>query len=98
VFQQVLGYLGVDLRTHRPQGSDGRRPTARAKGKVERSFRSVKEMHETLYHFHAPETEEEANAWLLNFLVRYNHMPQRSEPHSRFEDWLKNLSEGGVRA
>jgi hypothetical protein len=55
-------------------------------------------MHETLYHFHAPETEEEVNAWLLNFLVRYNHMPQRSEPHSRFEDWLKNLSEGGVRA
>lgn len=98
VFQQVLGYLGVELRTHMPQGSDGRRPTARAKGKVERPFRSVKEMHETLYHFHAPQTEEEANAWLLNFLLRYNHMQHRSEPHSRFEDWLKYLPEGGVRA
>jgi hypothetical protein len=98
VFQQVLGYLGVELRTHMPQGSDGRRPTARAKGKVERPFRSVKEMHETLYHFHAPQTEEEANAWLLNFLLRYNHMQHRSEPHSRFEDWLKHLPEGGGRA
>jgi len=32
----------------------------------------MKEMHETVHHFHQPATEEEANAWLLNFLVRYN--------------------------
>jgi hypothetical protein len=54
VFQQVMRYLGVDVRTHMPRGSDGRRVTARAKGKVERPFRTVKEMHETLYHFHEP--------------------------------------------
>ena len=36
VFQKVMGYLGVEVRTHMPQGSDGRRVTARAKGKVER--------------------------------------------------------------
>jgi hypothetical protein len=28
---------------------------ARAKGKVERPFQTVKETHETLYHFHRPE-------------------------------------------
>jgi hypothetical protein len=49
VFNKVMSYLGVEVRTHLPQGSDGRRVTARAKGKVERPFRTVKEMHETLY-------------------------------------------------
>ena len=98
VFQQVMRYLGVDVRTHMPRGSDGRRVTARAKGKVERPFRTVKEMHETLYHFHPPQTEEEANAGLLQFVLRYNTMDHRSEPHSRLEDWLANLPPSGVRS
>jgi hypothetical protein len=68
------------------------------KGKVERPFRTVKEMHETLYHFHEPQDEAEANAWLLNFLVRYNAGQHRHEPHSRMEDWLQNLPPSGVRA
>ena len=38
--------------------------TARSKGKVERPFRTVKEAHETLYHFHTPQNEAEANLWL----------------------------------
>jgi hypothetical protein len=54
VFQQVMRYLGIDVRAHLPQGEDGRRVTARAKGKVERPFRTVKEMRETLYYFHEP--------------------------------------------
>jgi hypothetical protein len=95
VFQRVMGYLGVDVRTHLPKGKDGRRITARAKGKVERPFRTVKEMHETLYHFHEPETEVEANTWLMNFLVRFNDMQHRSEAHSRLENWLHNLPKGG---
>ena len=70
-FQQVMKYLGVTLCTHMPKGSDGRRVTARAKGKVERPFRTVKEAQETLYHFHEPQTEAEANAWLFNYLLRY---------------------------
>src|SRR5271166_623453 len=98
VFQQVMRYLDIDVRAHLPQGKDGRRVTARSKGKVERPFRTVKEMHETLYHFHEPKDEEEANAWLMNFLVRYNDMEHRSEPHSRMEDWLENLPASGVRA
>ena len=59
----------MELRTHLPAGTDGQRVTARAKGKVERPFRTVKEMHETLYHFHEPQTEAEANAWLMQFLL-----------------------------
>jgi hypothetical protein len=91
-------HLDIDVRAHLPQGKDGRRVTARSKGKVERPFRTVKEMHETLYHFHEPKDEEEANAWLMNFLVRYNAMEHRSEPHSRMEDWLENSPASGVRA
>lgn len=98
VFHQVMKYLGVDVRTHLPQGKDSRRITARSKGKVERPFRTVKEMHETLYHFHEPETADEANAWLMQFLLRYNTMQHRSETHTRFEDWLHYLPPSGVRA
>ncbi len=97
LFQQVMRYLDIAVKTHIPAGKDGRRTTARAKGKVERAFRTVKDMHETLYHFHQPETEEEANAWLLNYLVRYNAMPHRLEPHTRMEDWQQNLSASGLR-
>ncbi|MEA1053440.1 IS481 family transposase [Lamprobacter modestohalophilus] len=98
VFNKVMGYLGIEVRTHMPRDSDGRRPTARAKGKVERPFRSVKEMHETLYHLHEPETEADANAWLMRFLIHYNGMPHRAEPHSRQEDWIAHLPTEGIRA
>lgn len=98
VFQRVLESLGIGLLLHEPKDSDGRRVTARAKGKVERPFRTVKETHEVLYHFHKPETEEEANLWLHNHLVNYyNQRSHRSEPHSRIEDWLANLPETGYR-
>ena len=92
-----MGYLDIAVQTHLPRGQDGRRTTARAKGKVERPFRTVKEMQETLYHFHEPQTEDEANAWLCNFLLRYNDMPHRSEPHTRMEDWLQQLPPEGLR-
>ncbi len=98
VFLRVMRYLGVDVRTHMPAGKDGRRTTARSKGKVERPFRTVKELHETLYHFQKPRDESEANAWLQNFLIRYNAMDHRSEAHSRTEDWLEHLPAGGIRA
>ena len=96
IFQKVLGYLGVELRTHIPAGKDGKRVTARSKGKVERPFRTVKEMYETLFHFHEPQTEEEANAGLQQYLLRYNDMDHRKEPHSRIQDWLENLPPSGV--
>jgi hypothetical protein len=97
IFQKVMGYLGVEVRTHLPQGKDGRRVTARAKGKVERPFRTVKEMHETLYHLQEPETEAEANAWLMRFLLHYNSQSHRLEPHSRIDEWGRALPSQGIR-
>ena len=78
-------------------GKDGTRVTARAKGKVERPFRTVKEAHETLYHFHKPDTEAQANEWLFRYLLRYNEQQHRSQPHSRLADWLAHLPAEGLR-
>jgi hypothetical protein len=97
LFHRVMRYLDVEVRCHMPRGQGGRRVTSRVKGKVERPFRTVKEGHETLYHFHTPQHEEEANTWLVNFLLRYNEQPHRAEPHSRIEDWLTNLSPTRIR-
>jgi hypothetical protein len=33
----------------------------------------------------------------MRFLVRYNGMQHRSEPHSRMEDWLQNVPANGLR-
>lgn len=98
VFQNVMDCLGVRVIPHIPAGKDGRRTTARSKGKVERPFRTVKEAHETLYHFHEPENEAEANLWLHHWLARhYNNQSHRSEPHSRLDDWMLHLPSEGVR-
>lgn len=97
VFKRVMESLGIEILPHMPAGSDGRRTTARAKGKVERPFRTVKDAHETLYHFHQPETEAEANQWLARFVATYNRGDHRSEPHSRLDDWLAHLPADGVR-
>jgi len=97
VFRRVMDSLGVEVLLHMPRGSDGRRTTARSKGKVERPFRTIKEAHETLYHFHKPETEAEANRWLTNYITKYNDREHRQEPHSRFEDWLSRLPAAGLR-
>ncbi|WP_196806470.1 DDE-type integrase/transposase/recombinase [Methylobacter luteus] len=97
VFQNVMQALGIEWQTHLPAGKDGTRTTARSKGKVERPFRTVKEAHETLYHFHKPETEQQANEWLLRYLLNYNAQRHRSEPHSRNDDWLTHLPAEGLR-
>ena len=98
VFQSVMGSLGVRVLTHLPPSEAERRTPARAKGKVERPFRTIKEVHETLYHFHKPKDEEEANLWMRRALVTYNNNDHRSEPHSRIEDWLRHLPPDGIRA
>jgi hypothetical protein len=97
IFQRVLKYLGIELRTHLPKGKAGRRTTARAKGKVERPFKTIKIVHEVLYHYHRPKTEEEANEWLLNYVLRYNEKEHRSGKHSRIEDWIENIPPAGLQ-
>jgi predicted DNA-binding transcriptional regulator AlpA len=98
VFKRAMECLGIDVIVHMPAGSDGKRTTARAKGKVERPFRTIKDTHETLYHFHRPDTEEEANRSLVHFIDGYNARDHRSESHSRTDDWLGHLPADGVRA
>ncbi len=97
LFNRVMNYLNIEVIKHLPRGKDGRRTTARAKGKVERPFRTVKELHETLYHFNKPKDIEEANQWLLNFVLRYNEKQHRAEPHSRIDDWIKNIDNAGIK-
>jgi transposase InsO family protein len=97
VFQRVCKQLGIEIRTHMPASSDGRRTTARSKGKVERAFNTVQNQLETLYHFHKPSSVEEANSWLWNYLTHYNSLPHRHEKHSRSEDWQQNLPTEGYR-
>lgn len=97
VFLRVMKQLGVEVRVHMPKGSDGRRTTARSKGKVERSFLTIKSSLETLYHLQQPESLEEANAWLRKYLQEYNAMDHRHEAHSRLDDWRLNLPPQGFR-
>src|SRR3546814_8912903 len=56
------------------------------------------DLHETLYHFHKPIYEAEANLWMRRALVTYNNGDHRSEPHARIEHWLRHLPGDGVRA
>jgi hypothetical protein len=67
--------------THVPAGKDGRRTIARSKGNVERPFRTVKEAHETLYRFHQPQNEAEANLWLHRYPVTYNSQQHHPSAH-----------------
>lgn len=66
IFLRVMSCLRITIMHHLPRDADKQKTSSRAKGKVERPFRTVKELHETLYHFHQPKTEEEANEWLHN--------------------------------
>jgi len=97
VFKRVMTQLKVTIETHEPAGKDGRRTTSRSKGKVERPFRTIKEAHETLYHFHKPENEAEANLWLHNYIANYNQGDHRTENHSRAADWIANPPPGGIK-
>lgn len=97
VFRRVMELLGIQVQTHLPKNGDGRRTTARSKGKVERPFRTIQDNLETLYHFHQPQNLEEANQWLWTYLKKYNAMPHRTQDHSRLEDWKQNLPSTGYR-
>lgn len=79
LFKRTLSSLGIELKTHLPRGSSGRKTTSRAKGKIERANRTVKESFEPLFHLHQPESLEQANMWIRNYLIQYNNMPHRSE-------------------
>jgi hypothetical protein len=96
VFQNVMAYLGIDIKIHMPDSKDKRRKTARSKGKVERAFRTVKECHEVIYHLREPKNEVEANQMLSDYLKKYNDHQHRAESHSRMDDWVANI-DGAIK-
>ena len=97
VFLNVMTFLGIEIKTHLPDSKDHRRKTARAKGKVERAFRTVKECHEVLYHLREPKNEVEANQMLFDYMKQYNDHEHRSGMHSRMDDWKENIKASGIR-
>ncbi len=97
LFKRVLAALGIELKTHLPRGKDGRRTTARAKGKTERTNRSAKEMFEPLFHLHEPTSLEQLNEWAANYLKQSNEMSHRSEDCGRLEAWKRFLPQEGYR-
>jgi hypothetical protein len=99
VFHRVLEEkLGIEIKIHEtPQQGGRRRTAARAKGKVERCFRAVKESFETLFHFHTPDTVAEANQWLFKHLLHYNSQQHPTRAGSRIEVWAHGLPAAGFR-
>lgn len=97
IFKRALEALGIEFKTHLPKGKDGRRTTARSKGKIERTNRTVKDSFETLFHLHQPHNLEQANEWLQNYLKQYNEMPHRSGDGSRTQIWKQFLPDEGFR-
>lgn len=45
-----------------------------------------------------PKTEAEANEYLLRYVYLYNKLDHRQENHSRIQDWVSKLPEGGFTA
>jgi hypothetical protein len=84
VFHRVLEEkLGIEIKVHdTPQQGGRRRTAARAKEKVERCFRTVKESFEMLFHFHKPDMAAEANQWLFKRLLHDNS--QQHKPRHGF--------------
>lgn len=97
IFKRTLAALGIELKTHLPKGKDGRRTTARSKGKIERANRTVKSSFEPLFHLNQPESLEQINDWCRNYLLQYNDMRHRSEKCSRLEAWSRFLPTSGYR-
>ena len=97
LFKRVMAYLGVEVITHLPRDKDGRRKTARAKGKVERQFLTTKTSLEPKYHIHPPQHINEANEWLRNYLQNRNQEKHRYEDHSRLDDWKNHLPKEGFK-
>lgn len=98
LYQRVLNSLGIFLLTHMPKNSDNRRVTARSKGKVERANRTIKTSFESSFHLQEPDSIEQANQWLHNFLDSYNQKNHRRlKDSSKISVWQDNLPTEGYR-
>lgn len=66
---------------------------------MERLFRFLKEDFESLFHFHRPVNVDQANEWLMKYLL--NHItrthPETGIQDSRIEVWARGLAGGRYR-
>lgn len=92
--------MGSRVRVHQSDKATGRlKKASRAKGKIERQFLFLKEDFESLFHFHRPRNVDEANAWLMKYLLTFNCRPH-PEPGvegTRIEAWVRGLPGKGYR-
>lgn len=92
--------LGGEVRVHQSDKATGKlKKASRAKGKIERSFRTLKTDFESLFHFHRPRNVVEANEWLFKYLLTFNSRPH-PEPGvqgSRIHVWANGLPTSGYR-
>ena len=96
IFKRVLQSLGIILLTHMPKNSDGRRTTARSKGKIEVFNKTVKNSFESKYFLHSPKDIDEANEWLSSFVNHYNKQKHRSIKASKIKVWRDNLESSQI--
>ena len=96
IFNRALQSLGITLLTHMPKNSDGRRTTARAKGKVEVFNKTIKNSFESKFFLHSPESLEEANEWLSSYINYYNKLSHRNIKSSKLKVWRDNLENGQI--
>lgn len=96
IFKRVLQSLGITLLTHMPKNSDGRRTTARSKGKIEVFNKTVKNSFESKYFLHVPESIDEANEWLTDFVNHYNKQKHRSINANKIKVWRDNLEDDQI--
>lgn len=92
--------LGGKVRVHQSDSMTGKlKKASRAKGKIERSFQTLKSDFESLFHFHRPRNVAEANEWLFKYLLTFNSRPH-PEPGvdgSRMQVWINGLPDSGYR-
>ena len=97
IFKRALQSLGITLLTHMPKNSDGRRTTARSKGKIERFNQTIKNSLESKYFLHSPTSIEEANEWLIDYISYYNALNHRSIKQPKLKVWKDNLEHNKIR-
>jgi len=97
LYLRVLTQLNINIEKHLPKGSDGRRTTARSKGKVERANRTFKDDFESLFHFQEPQSIDQLNQWLHEYIKNYNHKTHRRGGCSRYEYWKSHLPDLGYQ-
>lgn len=92
--------LGSEVRVHQSDKATGKlKKASRAKGKIERSYQTLKNDFESMFHLHRPRNLTEANEWLIKYLPIFNsrNHPEPGCYDSMIHVWANGLSSSGYR-